>query len=69
MAKKEVNSEDSLCDVAVLIRSIQKTEGNPDCFRRPAGNCERLDCLWRKYCLNPPQKHFSVNLPVKSKKD
>ena len=40
-------------DITALIRSLQRAEGNPDCFRKSKGFCERLDCEWRKYCLNP----------------
>jgi hypothetical protein len=38
-------------DVAELIRSIQRAEGNPDCFRRNEGCCDQVDCAWRSYCL------------------
>ncbi len=40
-----------LADLTVFIRSIQKAEGNEDCFRRARESCEQLDCAWRKYCL------------------
>ena len=36
-----------------LVRAIQRTEGNFDCFATdPAGLCDRTDCLWREDC--PP---------------
>jgi hypothetical protein len=38
-------------DVKALIRSIQRTEGNPDCFGKATDTCDRLDCAWRRYCL------------------
>ena len=38
-------------DITGLIRSIQRAEGNPDCFRKNGENCDRLDCFWRKSCL------------------
>jgi len=38
-------------DLTNLIRSIQRAEGNPDCFDRVEGHCDRLDCAWRRYCL------------------
>jgi len=38
-------------DMTLLIRSIQRLEGNPDCFRRAENHCDRLDCAWRVYCL------------------
>lgn len=37
-----------------LIRSIQRKEGNFDCFgTATAGVCTQTDCLWRKDCLGP----------------
>lgn len=39
-------------DVTTLIRSIQRTEGNPDCFRREGkDSCDRNECAWRLYCM------------------
>jgi hypothetical protein len=38
-------------DMTLLIRSIQRSEGNPDCFGRAEDHCDRLDCAWRPYCL------------------
>jgi hypothetical protein len=42
-------------DLVTLVRSIQRAEGNPDCYRRPSGECERLDCAWRRHCLENPR--------------
>jgi hypothetical protein len=37
---------------ANIIRSIQKTEGNFDCFGTAInGECNQADCLWREDCL------------------
>ena len=38
-------------DIKALIRSIQRAEGNPDCFMKGDDDCDRLDCVWRLYCL------------------
>ncbi|MDY6881598.1 MAG: hypothetical protein V2J25_05350 [Desulfatiglans sp.] len=38
-------------DITRLIRSIQRMEGNPDCFRRAGESCGNSDCAWREYCL------------------
>lgn len=36
-----------------LIRSIQRNEGNFDCFATAFhGSCDQESCLWRKDCLN-----------------
>ena len=43
-----------------IIRSIQRSEGNDDCFATPmASRCERKTCLWREDCL---MMNFSVML-------
>jgi len=38
-------------DITRLIRSVQRREGNPDCFGRAGGKCAELVCAWRTYCL------------------
>ncbi len=38
-------------DITVLIRSIQRSEGNTDCFRKGLKDCDQLDCAWRHLCL------------------
>lgn len=36
-----------------IIRAIQHTEGNFDCFgSATAGVCDQLNCLWRDDCLS-----------------
>jgi hypothetical protein len=36
---------------ADLIKTIQRTEGNFDCFGTSSGVCDQFDCLWRDDCL------------------
>jgi len=38
-------------DLTGLIRSIQRTEGHPDCFRKGIVDCDEGDCKWRTFCL------------------
>jgi len=38
-------------NIITLIRSIQRAEGNPDCFLRGSATCTQIDCAWRSYCL------------------
>jgi len=38
-------------DITALVRSLQRAEGNPDCFQRAEGYCDREDCEWIKYCV------------------
>ena len=34
-----------------LIKSIQRTEGNFDCFGTAMDYCDQVDCLFREDCL------------------
>jgi len=36
---------------ADLIKAIQKTEGNFDCFGTALSYCDRFSCCWRSDCL------------------
>jgi hypothetical protein len=38
-------------DITTLIRSIQRAEGNTDCFQKGIVDCDQLDCKWRSFCL------------------
>ena len=38
-------------DLTALIRSVQRSEGYSDCFRRNKGHCDQVGCAWRSYCL------------------
>lgn len=48
---KGLESKKNFLDVTELIRSIQRAEGNSDCFRRAQGHCDQFGCAWRMYCL------------------
>jgi len=41
----------SFLDIMTLIRSIQRAEGNTDCFQKGIVDCDQLDCKWRSFCL------------------
>lgn len=38
-------------DMTALIRSLQRAEGNVDCYRRDQVDCDQVECAWRPYCL------------------
>jgi hypothetical protein len=38
-------------NVTDMIRSLQRTEGHSDCFRRGLADCDQIECAWRQYCL------------------
>jgi len=38
-------------NVTDLVRSLQRSSGEQDCFRRGESECDRVDCLWRDLCL------------------
>lgn len=42
----------SYLDIASLVRSIQRAEGNMDCFQMGMIDCDQLDCKWREFCLD-----------------
>lgn len=42
---------EDFCDLARLIRSLQRFEGNPDCFGTAGQFCGRTECAWREFCL------------------
>ncbi|MCJ7772953.1 MAG: hypothetical protein MUP22_07455 [Desulfobacterales bacterium] len=48
---KRQSIEDDFLDITALIRSIQRVEGNFDCFRMAKKYCDQVDCCWRLYCL------------------
>ena len=40
-----------------LIREIQTSEGNFDCFATPAqGECDQGTCIWREDCFTESKK-------------
>jgi hypothetical protein len=41
-------------DLVKLIRSIQRAEGNLDCYRTGRQQCEQMNCVWRDHCLKEP---------------
>jgi hypothetical protein len=43
----------SLLDTTAMIRSLQRSEGEEDCYRRGREICDRRECPWRRYCLTP----------------
>jgi hypothetical protein len=42
----------SFLDITNLIRSIQRAEGNPDCFQKGIVDCDQSGCKWRSLCLD-----------------
>lgn len=34
-----------------LIRTVQKKEGNFDCFGKASNYCDQSNCCWREDCL------------------
>lgn len=48
------NPKPSHVDIVKLIRSIQRAEGNIDCYRQGETHCDRMDCAWRDHCLMVP---------------
>jgi hypothetical protein len=42
-----------LLDTTAMIRSLQRSEGVEDCYRRGIKVCNQKECPWRRYCLAP----------------
>lgn len=38
-------------NVTEMVRSVQRREGNPDCFQKAKGPCGHRDCFWRPWCV------------------
>jgi hypothetical protein len=45
-------NQKSFLDLTNLIRSIQRAEGNPDCFQKGIVDCDQFGCKWRSLCLD-----------------
>jgi hypothetical protein len=53
-------------DIIALVRSLQRTAGITDCFRRGNADCDSIDCDWRTYCLGgSPEKKKQGSNPKK----
>jgi hypothetical protein len=55
---KNTSESITVPDLVHLIRSIQRLEGQPDCFGQAVSDCHRI-CPWREYCLKPSVTGFS----------
>jgi hypothetical protein len=42
--------KENYIDITELVRSIQRSEGRPDCFWRKT-SCDEMDCVWRSLCM------------------
>jgi len=54
VSSAEINLETAkkdFLDIAALIRSIQRSEGTTDCFRKGITDCDQVDCKWSYVCL------------------
>ncbi len=57
MAKAKGIKMSNQKDQALLIREIQKAEGNFPCYgTAKSGACDQSGCLWRKDCLSLSKK-------------
>ena len=56
MESRENNKTGPTLDLTRFIRSMQRIEGNDDCFARNDGICDHIECAWRKWCLEAAKK-------------
>jgi hypothetical protein len=61
LTREDLVVKKNFLDVTNLIRSIQRAEGNPDCFGKAKGYCDGLDCAWHEYCLEEPQNESKAH--------
>ena len=64
-----LNSKSNYVDLTNLIRSMQRLEKNPDCFRTANGHYDRLDCAWRDYCLEKSPDNPVERKEISDEKD
>jgi hypothetical protein len=50
-------------DIIAMVRSLQRTAGLTDCFRRGHADCDITDCDWRAYCLGTPADRNKTKTP------
>lgn len=58
--------ENNILNITELVRSIQRSSGDPDCFRRGQLECENLDCTWRTLCLESSIKSTLISMGVEN---
>jgi len=55
---KQMGVKTSRLSKADLVKKIQSTEGNFDCFATAInGNCDQSGCRWRDDCFTVGRKH------------
>jgi hypothetical protein len=54
----EANVNKRYVDITAMIRSLQRTEGVTDCFRRGLACCDHRECSWRQYCVESTDDKF-----------
>jgi hypothetical protein len=67
-SKGVFSSQPNYVDLVNLIRSIQRAEGNLDCYRRGRQGCDRMDCAWRDHCLKTPEEPYKVGVESQAPK-
>ncbi len=48
--KKDTGSNGRGPDIIHFIRSMQRIDGNRDCFGKAKGQCDLTECPWYRYC-------------------
>ncbi len=52
-------------DIIAMVRSLQRTAGVMDCFRRGNADCDSIECDWRIYCLGSQNDKKDGSTPEK----
>ncbi len=48
---ENIHPQKNYLDITALVRSLQRADGERDCFRTSIQNCQIRDCRWREYCF------------------
>ena len=63
------NSKPDYVDIVNLVRSIQRAEGNMDCYRNGRQQCALVNCAWRDHCLMAPGGKSSSHIGLQERKE
>ena len=63
------DSKPDYVDIVCLVRSIQRAEGDTDCYRSGRHQCDRMDCIWRDHCLMAPTLESAAPVRSQEKKE
>jgi ribulose kinase len=59
---KEIGLKSGKLSKTLLVKQIQVSEGNFDCFASASNDyCDQKNCIWQEDCLNLARKKVSLS--------